>query len=126
MTSYKKKLTCIICPKSCDLTITINGKEITQVEGNECEKGEAYAVEELISPKRVLTATVAAYGCRLPLLPVRSQTALPKELLIKCMKFLAGVSVDAPVKAGDVVVKNILGSGVGIIAGRSLDQQVQH
>jgi len=118
----KKEMTCIVCPKGCDLAVQKGPDGEMLIEGNECEKGEKYALEELTSPKRVLTATVAAKGCGLPLLPVRSAGSIPKELLFECMKSLAGVRIGSPVKMGDIIVSDILGTGVDIIAARSLDQ----
>lgn len=55
-----------------------------------------------------------------PLLPVRSEKPVPKELLADCMKVLKAVDVKAPVKRYDVIVENICGCGVNIVASDSV------
>jgi CxxC motif-containing protein len=112
----KKKIVCIICPMGCEITVT--GKEgvIDKIEGNQCARGEAYAKEEFLDPKRILTTTVKAQGYTLPVLSVRSSKPIPKRLLAECMDILKKVKIKHPVTMGQVVVENILDTGVDIIA----------
>ena len=79
-----------------------------------------YAADEVTAPKRMLTTTVAVEGGLLPLLPVVSSTVLPKEKVLACAAYLRGIKVQAPIAAGDVVVKDILGLGVDIVASRGM------
>ena len=74
----------------------------------------------MTAPKRTLTSTVAIEGGFLPLLPVVSADVLPKEAVLACADYLRGVTVQAPVQAGEVVVPNILGLGVNIVARRGM------
>lgn len=101
--------------------VTLNGAEIAGVSGFTCPRGEKYAREEVTAPKRTLTTTVRIKGGHLPLLPVISRTALPKESVIECARFLSNVEVKAPVSEGDIVCANILGLGVDIVAARDLN-----
>ena len=115
-----KVMNCIMCPLGCELTVTLEDGVFTSVTGNTCPRGAKYAQDEVTAPKRMLTSTVAVEGGLLPLLPVVSASVLPKERILDCAAYLRGVKVTAPVKTGDVVVKNILGLGVDIIASRDM------
>ena len=121
MTMETKTLTCITCPMGCELTAELNGGVVTAVTGNTCPRGAVYAKEELTEPKRMLTSTVRIDGGCLPLLPVVSAQALPKQQVLACADLLRQVVVKAPVQAGDVVIDNILGLGVAIVASRDMD-----
>jgi len=113
-------MNCIMCPMGCEMTVTIEDGKVTNVTGNTCPRGPKYAADEVTAPKRMLTTTVAVEGGLLPLLPVVSSTVLPKERVLDCAAYLRGVKVQAPIKAGDVVVKDILGLGVDVIASRGM------
>ena len=113
-------MNCIMCPMGCEMTVTVENGKVIDVKGNTCPRGAKYANDEVTAPKRMLTTTVRIEGGMLPLLPVVSETVLPKEKVLDCAAFLRGVTVKAPVKTGDVIVKNILGLGVNIIASRDM------
>jgi CxxC motif-containing protein len=113
----KRDMICVACPIGCNMSIELdsNGK-VLAVEGNKCKRGKAYAITECTAPTRMLTTTAKVIDGVNPLIPVRSSQPLPKELLIECVKLINEVSVQAPVKIGDVIIPNILGSGMDIIA----------
>ncbi len=117
-----RELICIACPTGCQLRATIEDGRVTAVEGNSCRKGEEYAAHECITPTRILTTTVRVKGAALPVLPVKSERALPKSVIKKSMEALDRVVVSAPVNIGDVIVKNILGTGINIVSSRSLNK----
>lgn len=114
-------MNCIMCPMGCELTVTIENGNVTGVTGNTCPRGPVYAKDEVTAPKRMLTSTVVIEGGMLPLLPVVSASVLPKGSILECASYLRGVKAKAPVKTGDVIVKNILGLGVDIIASRDME-----
>lgn len=116
-----KIMNCIMCPMGCEMTVTVEDGKVTDVKGNTCPRGVKYANDEITAPKRMLTSTVSIEGGLLPLLPVVSASVLPKERILDCAAYLRSVTVHAPVKTGDVVVKDILGLGVDIIASRDMD-----
>ncbi|EMT39115.1 Uncharacterized protein with conserved CXXC pairs [Thermoanaerobacter thermohydrosulfuricus WC1] len=115
-----KEITCIVCPLGCRIQVEMERGEIKSVKGYSCSRGLEYAKNEVTMPKRTITTSVRAIGGHLPLLSVRTKEPVPKEKIQEIMLELAKVEVKAPVKIGDVVVKNILGTGVDIIATRNL------
>ena len=50
------------------------------------------------------------------LVPVKTDKEINKTLMVELARALAGVKVKAPVHIGDVLVENILDSGVNMIA----------
>lgn len=116
----KKVMNCIMCPLGCEMTVTLDQGKFVSVTGNTCPRGAKYAEAEVTAPKRMLTTTVRIQGGFLPLLPVVSSDVLPKEKIAECAAYLHNVNVEAPVKAGDVVIADILGLGVNIVASRSM------
>jgi CxxC motif-containing protein len=120
--SETKVITCIGCPSGCEITVTKIGDNFT-VEGNECNRGEDYAIEEFTAPKRILTTTLQVKNGILPLIPVRSDSPLPKDKLFDCMDHLCKVQIPAPIKMGDILVKDILNLGSNIIASRDLEKK---
>ena len=112
-----KELICITCPRGCHLKVDEERKIVT---GNFCKRGEAYGLNEVINPVRVVTSTVKVEGASINLLPVRTNKPISKTLVFDVLKELRSVIVKAPIHVGDVIIKNILGSDVDIIATREL------
>jgi CxxC motif-containing protein/thioredoxin reductase len=112
----KRTLTCIRCPVGCTLTVSVENGAVQSVTGNTCKRGEAYARQEVTCPARVLTTTVPLLGGRQKRLPVRTAGEVPREKLMDCARSLSTLTVTAPVKTGDVVCRDILGTGVDLIA----------
>ena len=119
----EKEYTCIVCPVGCKVVVTIDeNNNIAKIKGNQCPRGKDYVQQELIDPRRVLATTVRVKNGKLPLVPVKTDGAIPKRLLIDAMNVLANVEVDAPVRLGDIIVENILDTGVNVIATRTIDK----
>lgn len=114
-----KEIVCIVCPNSCRLLVGEEDGKLT-VKGHECRRGEEHGMREYRSPLRMLTTTVAVRGGVLPRLPVISSAETPKAKLDACLQTLYRLELTAPIRAGDVVVKNICDTGVDVIASRSL------
>ncbi|NLB36404.1 MAG: DUF1667 domain-containing protein [Clostridiales bacterium] len=112
----QKDMVCVACPLGCNLTVELEGEKIISVKGNTCKRGDAYARSEVTNPTRSLTSTVKVRNGRYPVIPVKSASPLPKSMLIDCARELCKVDVKAPIKIGDVIVHDILGTGVDIIA----------
>ncbi len=115
----EKRITCIICPTGCDIAVRGEGEIILYMAGNQCKRGEEYARNEYFHPARILTTTVKMEGANVPLLPVRSDRAIPLELILPCMEAVRSVVINAPVARYDVVIPNILGTGANIVATNS-------
>lgn len=114
-----KEIRCIVCPTGCLVHVeNVNGELV--IEGHSCNRGEEYAREEFIAPKRILTTTIRVENGFLPLIPVRSDKPLPKERLQEALKEIAITEVKAPIKMGEVLIKNVLGLNTNIIASRDL------
>ena len=115
-----KVMKCIMCPMGCEMTVTMENGKFISVTGNTCPRGARYAETEVTDPRRMLTTTVRVEGGLLPLLPVVSADVLPKGKIADCVAYLRNVIVQAPVKAGDVIIPDILGLGVDIVASRDM------
>lgn len=113
------KLVCIECPLGCEMEIERDGDKI-EVRGNRCARGEKYAVQEAIDPRRVLTTTVFVEGGIHPLLPVMSTGDIPKDMIGECVRELSKIRVKAPVNYGDVIARNVCNTGVDVMASRSM------
>ena len=109
------KYTCIICPKGCDITLSEEGAE-TVVTGNGCIRGKNYVIQEHTHPMRTITTTVKVNGSAYSRVGVYGSCQVRKEVLFDCLQALYAVSVQAPVKAGDVILSNILGTGCDVMA----------
>ena len=111
-------LTCIVCPMGCQLEVEFDGEKVTSVKGNTCPRGEKYAIDECTHPTRTLTSFVRVEDCEMA--SVKSESALPKDKIFECMAEINKVVLKAPVKIGDIVVENILGTGVNIVATKNI------
>jgi len=118
----KRKVTCIVCPLGCEASVTIKNGRVIKVENLECPRGEDYVLKEIEAPKRDFFTTVRVKGAGFPVCSVRATQPVPKEKLLDCSKELAKIVVDAPIRIGDVIVENLLGLGIDIIATRNLVQ----
>jgi len=111
-------LICIVCPKGCHLRV--DEEREYGVTGNGCLRGEEYGQAEVTNPTRVLTSTVCIKGGKHQRCPVKTDTALPKKLIFAAMRLLYGVRITSPVKRGEIVVENILGTGINFVATREM------
>ncbi len=112
-----RDLICVACPRGCPIKVTMDDNgEITEVSGQTCKRGDEYARAEVTHPERSLTSTIRVEGGDAYVVPVKSAVAIPKELLFDAMKVINSSSVKAPVHIGDVVIENILNTGVDIVA----------
>lgn len=113
-----KELICIVCPNGCHLKVDEeNGYNVT---GNKCERGAEYGKAELLHPVRVVTSTVRIEGAACRRLPVKTSAAVDKDRIFDVMALLDGVTVHAPVRTADVIVPNLFGTGVSVIACKSM------
>ncbi len=116
----EQTITCINCPVGCRMTVTLSDQgEFVSVTGNTCPRGAKYAQQECTLPERMITAVIPVAGCETPL-SVKTASPVPKKQIAAIMAELAGVQVSAPVEIGQVVLPNVLETGVNIIATRSL------
>lgn len=117
----KLPLTCIICPMGCSMEVEVETnasgqKKVLSVKDNGCKRGEQYAAKELQNPTRTLTTTIKVEGGELPHVPVKTAGEVPKASLLQCMEVVRRASCKAPVKRGDVLIYDLLGTGVNVVA----------
>ncbi|ADQ15048.1 DUF1667 domain-containing protein [Halanaerobium hydrogeniformans] len=116
----KKQLTCVACPKGCEVAVEFEGNEIISIDGHACPQGEDYAKEEVVAPTRILPTTAVVKNGSLPLVPVKTTKAIPLEVIHDAMSIIGSLEVEAPIKMGDVLIENILDTGADIVATRNL------
>ena len=112
-----KNLTCIVCPRGCTLTVTLDSaaeNSVVSVEGQGCKRGVDYATAECTHPTRVLTTTAPTVDGGV--VPCKTDKAIPRELLFEAMKAVNSLSAPATVRIGDVLLENLLGTGANIVA----------
>lgn len=114
------ELVCVNCPKGCKVKVKLEGNKIISVEGYSCEKGLNYAKQEVIRPMRVLTSTVKVVGADSRVLPVITDGEIPLDIWKESMEAIRGIEVLAPVAVNEVIASNFLGTGVNLVAGRSM------
>lgn len=115
----KKELICICCPRGCHLSVDTDTDSVT---GNFCPRGAKYGLQEVKNPTRVITSTVRIEGSNLPMCPVKSADPIPKGKLFEAMKEINKIHVKAPVHIGDVLLDDLAGSGVALIATRDMER----
>ena len=117
-----KEYTCIGCPIGCPLQLVHKGSKITEISGNECDRGAKYAKQEFTDPRRELSTTVAIVGARWKRLPVKVTGPVKKGRILEAARKIHTLQVKAPVKLGQVLIKDFLDAkGIDVVACRSMD-----
>jgi CxxC motif-containing protein len=117
-TSTVSEVLCVVCPLGCRLTVGREGEEFS-IRGG-CSRGKAYARQEVTHPCRVVTTTVRVRGGEIPRLPVRTSRPFPKDRIFELMGFLHSLEVEAPVTRGEVILRNLLGEDIDLVATRTI------
>ncbi len=120
MTVYR--FTCVICPLSCSVEVEVEGSEVRDVRGFNCSRGREWAVEEVLSPKRVVMTVIRVRGGKEPVVSVKTDSPIPKERIRELMNYLATLEVEAPVSIGQVLEDRPLGLETRVVATRSVDR----
>ncbi len=115
-----KEFTCVSCPMGCTLQATPLESGEFKISGNQCKRGLVYGLQEMKAPTRNISSTVCVIGAEINSLPVKTAEPIPKGKIFEIMKEINKITVKAPVQVGDVIIENILGTGVDIVASRSL------
>ncbi|MDD5347297.1 MAG: DUF1667 domain-containing protein [Candidatus Omnitrophica bacterium] len=119
----QKTITCIECPAGCTLAVDYEGCIVQRVSGEKCPKGAEYAKNEIQNPQRILTTAVLCDGLEVKMLAVRTDKPIPKQKLFEAMEAVRTIRVNAPVKAGETIVKDLLGLGADLVATRTAARQ---
>ena len=115
----KRELTCIVCPRGCQLVVELEGKNVLSVSGNICKRGAVYAENECVNPMRTVTTTAKTNDGGV--VAVKTETTIPKEKMFECMEMINAVTLTLPVKVGDVVLEDVFGSRVVVTQNKAKD-----
>ena len=118
----KKEMICISCPLGCRLDVEWNTNGEIKVSGNKCPRGEVYGKEEILSPRRVLTATAPINSTWLSRLPVMTNEAVPKASIDTLLNKIYKLNLHPPINRGDVIMKNIDNTGIDLVASRTVKE----
>ena len=112
--------TCICCPLGCRIEVALdeNG-QVSEVSGYTCKRGADYAAQEAVAPERMVTAVLCVSGCLEPV-SVKTQRPVPKATMKDVLAAVAALRLDAPVAAGDVLIEDVCGTGVAVVATKSV------
>lgn len=115
-----RDLTCIGCPLGCSIVVTMENGEVTSVTGNTCPRGDAYARKEVTNPTRIVTSTVRVNDGSLPMVSCKTKEDIPKGKIFEVTEALKSVTLEAPVHIGDIVLKDVAGTGVDVVATKNV------
>lgn len=117
------RMVCVLCPTGCDLEVEIEGGK-ARVSGQQCEKGVDFAVRESLAPMRNLATAVPARsspaGGPDRMVPVRLTAAIPRDSMFKVLAEIAKLRPGLPVRRGQVLMRDVLGTGADVIVTRTL------
>lgn len=114
----ERKMTCIICPRGCSLSVNIEGDAVT-VTGNSCPKGKQYAIDECTNPTRTVTSTVRVSNREDTMVSVKTAAPIAKSRIFEAMKAIRACQAAAPIKIGDVLIPDVCGAD--IVATKAID-----
>ena len=112
-------ITCINCPAGCRMEVVHEGENVLSVKGNTCKRGDAYARQECVAPLRMVTAVAPVKDRETPV-ALKTRRPIPKKLIDDCMRAVMAKPFDAPIAAGDVLIENVCGTGVDVIATKAV------
>ena len=115
-----KEIICICCPLGCPLSIDHTQTTVQSINGNRCKLGLEYAEKESFNPERTLTTTVKIKNGHLPLVSVRTNKPIPKNLIFDAMILLSKVEIEAPIKIGEKIIQNLFDTNASIVATKNI------
>lgn len=113
-------LTCVLCPVGCELEVRKDPGRELQVQGNQCDKGIPFAVEEVLRPKRNLATSVPLKGTEAKMVSVRLSGPVARDMIFPILAEISKLRPEAPVRRGQVLIADVLGTGVDVIATRTV------
>ena len=112
----KRELTCIGCPMGCSVTVTLDGSEIKDISGYTCPRGKSYAENEVTNPTRTVTSTIRVVGGRSERVACKTSSDIPKDRIFDVMREINAAEVQAPVVIGEILIRDVAGTGADVIA----------
>jgi len=117
----KKEITCIVCPIGCKILVKTDGKSFECLDGYKCKKGVEYSRSEALHPRRMLTSSVFVTGGEWPLVSVKTNKPIPKNKLFDVLNIVKKTKIKAPVKIGQIIIKDVAGTGIDVVATKSVN-----
>lgn len=121
--SEEKEITCIVCPIGCKILVKKDEANVKIVDGNKCKRGVEYARSEALDPRRMLTSSILVLGGEWPLVSVKSTQPVPKKHLFSVLSEIKKAKVFAPVRLGQVLIKNVSNTKIDIIATKKIKKE---
>lgn len=118
----KAEFICTRCPMGCLLQVTLEEEQIT-VTGNRCPRGESYGKKEMQNPTRVVTSTIRVENGEIPMVSVKTKEDIPKDKIFEVMEVIRKTKAVAPILLGDVLIQDCAGTGVDVIATKTVNQR---
>ncbi|MCD6551556.1 DUF1667 domain-containing protein [Thermotoga sp.] len=116
-----KNIVCVQCPIGCKIKVELNEDgHIKSIIGNRCPRGVEYAKDEIRDPKRVVPTSIKVLNGELPLASVKTDKPIPKRFIPELMKIVREIKVEAPVRVGDIVVKDLFGTRANLVVTRTV------
>ena len=119
-----RNLTCIGCPLGCQLTVEMDGVDVKAVSGNSCKRGAEYGRKEVTNPTRIVTSSVRLMDGEADVVPVKTESDIPKDKIFDVIKELKNITLSAPVYIGNIVCENVAGTGVNVLATGNVLKQI--
>ena len=123
-TGIEKNLICIVCPVGCRLKVaaagTARSADDLKVEGHVCKKGVGYAYDEITNPTRMICTTAKISGGIHSVIPVRTDKPIPDRYKLEVVREVNKLALASPVRMGDVLIPDLFGTGVNIVAERDM------
>lgn len=117
-----REMICIGCPLGCSMMIGIDGDQI-QVSGNTCKRGEVYARKEILNPTRIVTSSVHVTEGVMEMVSVKTKEDIPKDRIFACMEEIKNTVIPAPIEIGDIIIKDIAGTGISLVATKRVERK---
>lgn len=118
----EQTITCIMCPLGCKIRVLQTGDTV-EIKGAGCDNGREYALQEISEPSRIIMSVVPVRNSDIPTVTVKTNKSIPKEKIGRVMELISTVEVTAPIKVGDIILKNIDNMHVDIIATRNAKER---
>jgi len=119
----KKEITCIVCPIGCKILVKKDGSNVKILDGNRCKRGLEYARSEALDPRRMLTSSILVLDGEWPLVSVKSTKPIPKKHIFSVLAEIKKTKVKAPVKLGQVLIKNVSNKDIDIVATKNIKKR---
>jgi CxxC motif-containing protein len=118
----EREITCIVCPIGCKILIKSDGDKVEVLSGHKCKQGVGYAINEALDPRRMITTSILVEGGEWPLVSVKSSKLVPKDKIFIVLEEIRKRNIPAPVKSGQVVIKNVVGMGLDVVATKTVNK----